>query len=80
MKDMNALQPDDDGDAVEVLNLTANVKLCSKSSEWCTLCLVIDTELRINLDHDKEDEKRDENQPRGDEGLHAALCCDIMCN
>ncbi|KAG7244598.1 hypothetical protein INR49_029617 [Caranx melampygus] len=57
MKDMMPLLPNDDGDAVNVLNLTANFKLCSKSSESCTLCLVIDTELHIHLDNDTEDEE-----------------------
>ncbi|XP_056249743.1 interleukin-17 receptor C [Seriola aureovittata] len=45
-----------ENDAVDVLNLTAYFKLCSKSSESCTLCLVIDMELHIHPDNDTEDE------------------------
>ncbi|XP_071349107.1 uncharacterized protein il17rc [Trachinotus anak] len=45
-----------ENDAVDVQNLTAYFKLCSKSSESCTLCLVIDTELHIHPDNDMENE------------------------
>lgn len=57
MKDKMPLMLDDDGDAVNVLNLTANFKLCSKSNETCTLCLVIHTELHIRVDNNTEDEE-----------------------
>lgn len=44
-------------DAVDIQNLTPNVKLCCNDSvALCTLCLVIDTEISIDLDKDLEDE------------------------
>lgn len=57
IKDKMLLMRDDDGDAVNVLNLTANFKLCSKSSASCTLCLVIHTELHIRVDNNTENEE-----------------------
>lgn len=43
--------------AVDIKTLTSYVKLCcSDSVSLCTLCLVIDTEVSIDLDEDLENE------------------------
>ncbi|XP_040015416.1 uncharacterized protein il17rc isoform X3 [Xiphias gladius] len=53
-------------DAVDVQNLTAYFKLCSKSKESCTLCLMIDVELHIHPDFDMEDEGHSGLDEEGD--------------
>lgn len=48
---------EDINDAVEIKTLTPYVQLCCSDGVWlCTLCLVIDTEISINLDEDLENE------------------------
>lgn len=47
-----------DNDAVDVQNLTPYFKLCCKDRAPCTLCMVIDIEItmQINLGKDMEEE------------------------
>lgn len=47
-----------DNDAVDVQNLTPYFKLCCKDRAPCILCMVIDIEItiQINLDKDMEEE------------------------
>ncbi|KAK2859774.1 hypothetical protein Q5P01_004394 [Channa striata] len=55
MKDVMSL-PVRDNEAVEVQKLTPHFRLCCEDKASCTLCLVIDAEVYINVDEDMEDE------------------------
>lgn len=43
-----------DDDAVDVLRLTAFPKLCCKDGALCKICLVLDVEINIHLDEEKD--------------------------
>ncbi|XP_026218051.1 uncharacterized protein LOC113163532 [Anabas testudineus] len=55
MKDETSF-PVQENDVVDVQKLTPRFELCCKDKGLCTLCLVIDTELYMDLDGDVEDE------------------------
>ncbi|XP_040891039.1 uncharacterized protein LOC121179942 [Toxotes jaculatrix] len=69
-----------ENNVVNVQNLTASIKLCSKSNESCTLCLVIDTELHVHSDNDVEDEghsgfeEEDDSEERRNPKASVTVC------
>lgn len=64
---------EDENDYVAIQNLKPYVKLCcSNNTVLCTLCLMIHTEISIDLDRDLEDEEHS-GSDEGTKGIKKRL-------